>query len=43
VDGALLRLEDPYGVPKLHVRLSKDVVEDIEFPEVSHFARSSFG
>jgi hypothetical protein len=33
-DGALLRLEDPYGVPKLHVRLSKDIVEDIEYHEV---------
>jgi hypothetical protein len=36
-DGALLRLEDPYGVPKLHARLGKDVVEDMEFPGVSSF------
>jgi hypothetical protein len=33
-DGALLRLENPYGVPKLHLRLGKDVVEDIEFHNV---------
>jgi predicted dehydrogenase len=36
-DGALLRLEDPYGVPKLNIRLGNSASEVIEFPGVSNY------